>query len=88
MAGCGTTTGYTGGCRCRDCRDAWAVYQRGYKARRAAMTPEERRRKPQRKGFSTIDHNLLADLLNELFPYGLTDDCPAAKARAASSSAA
>jgi hypothetical protein len=24
-----------------------------------------------------VDHGLIADLLNELFPFGLTDDCPA-----------
>jgi hypothetical protein len=25
----------------------------------------------------SVDHDFLSDLLNDLFPFGLTDDCPA-----------
>lgn len=30
-----------------------------------------------------VDRDLLADLLNELFPFGLTDDCPARRSASA-----
>jgi hypothetical protein len=37
---------------------------------------QQRRARPQ------VDEDLLSDLLHELFPDGLTDDCPARRARA------
>ena len=30
------------------------------------------------RGLAAVDHDALSDLLNELVPYGLTDDCPLA----------
>lgn len=53
----GTYSGYTGGCHCVACQDAAARYRRAFR---------ERKRE---------DHHadaLLGDLLDELFPAGLT----------------
>jgi hypothetical protein len=37
----------------------------------------------KQSGLAGVDRKALADLLNEMFPLGLTDDCPARrKARA------
>lgn len=63
---------YRSGCRCQDCRAEHAAYMREYmRSRRAkpAVDPEE-------------DFESMRDLLTELFPDGLTDDCPR-QARAA-----
>lgn len=62
----GTLTRYTWhGCRCEDCRGAMRDYNRD-----------------RRTGFGgharlTPDEEAISDLLNELFPEGLTDSCPA-----------
>jgi len=71
----GTITGYTTDrCRCDDCRRAIRERQR------------ERRQQTGRHGSSPpmySDREALRDLLLELAPDGLTDDCPARKAKAA-----
>jgi hypothetical protein len=61
----GTLSGYTGGCRCEECRSAQRAY---YEQRGGGATP--------------VDPDLFSDLLHELFPDGLTDDCPARRAAA------
>jgi hypothetical protein len=66
----GTLTGYTRGCRCGECRRAIREYQR-------------RHRFGHRGAEAEIDTEALSDLLNELFPLGLTDECPARRAMAA-----
>jgi hypothetical protein len=73
----GTTHAYSArGCRCEACRAAHAAAQRAFKARkRGEAVPERSPRDP-------ISEELLSDLLHELFPDGLTDDCPARKAAA------
>lgn len=38
----GTTTGYSYGCRCEACRDAWRSYQRGYTGPRVGAEALER----------------------------------------------
>jgi hypothetical protein len=59
----GTTYRYRRGCRCDSCRAAQTRAMRDYRS-----TP----RPP------TVDYRSeLADVLNDLFPDGLTDDCPA-----------
>jgi hypothetical protein len=65
----GTLTAYRHGCRCEKCREANAAYQRAY--RRPARTD---RKSP---ALAPGRHPDLADLLHELAPMGLTDDCPA-----------
>lgn len=52
------------------------------------MTVDEARRRGYartRRGRGTVhvDRAFLSDLLNELFPDGLTDDCPARRAKVA-----
>jgi hypothetical protein len=70
----GTVSGYqTHGCRCMPCRDA----RRDYDRRRA----EQRREMASQPGLESVDRQVLADILVELFPDGLTDDCPAQRAR-------
>lgn len=65
---------YNSGCRCDPCRDVASVYR---KARRARCGPS----KPRGEKFNLdVEREALGDLLNELFPLGLTDDCPARKA--------
>jgi hypothetical protein len=57
-------------CRCDECRKAMREYARARRARaRRAGRAVER------------DRDLVGDLLHELFPEGLTDDCPARLAR-------
>lgn len=59
----GTIGAYTSGkCRCDDCRRAMTDYHREHRGGPADPTG-------WREAF--------ADLLHELFPNGLTDDCPA-----------
>jgi hypothetical protein len=62
----GTTSRYVKGCRCPECTQAITEYQR---------------RRRQSTDRADIDRHGLSDLLNELFPHGLTDDCPAANRR-------
>jgi hypothetical protein len=57
------------GCRCDECRTAKREYDLDYVRRKRALRKVE------------VDRGLLGDLLDELFPYGLTDDCPAARSR-------
>jgi hypothetical protein len=66
----GTASGYIyHRCRCTDCRRARRSY---YHWRRPAPT-----------GRIDIDRDPLAQLLHELAPEGLTDQCPARQAQAA-----
>jgi hypothetical protein len=62
----GTLTGYTTHA-CR-CEECRAA-MRAYHVRRGAGPLE-------------VDRDLICDLLHELFPDGLTDDCPARRAKA------
>lgn len=65
----GTVGGYTNdGCRCVECTRAMREYNQ--------------RRMYGAGGPAPVDRKALSDLLNELFPDGLTDDCPAARAKA------
>lgn len=65
----GTLTGYaTDKCRCDDCRAASRSYQQ---ARRTGSS------------FDPETTKLFSDLLHELFPDGLTDDCPVRRAQRA-----
>lgn len=60
-------------CRCVPCRAAAAAARRH---RRATST-----RSPWvRDSRAPIDRELLAEVLQEMFPFGLTDDCPARRA--------
>lgn len=60
------------GCRCDVCVGAARAYER------------DRKRTARERGRETATpHQELADLLQELFPLGLTDDCPARRALAA-----
>jgi hypothetical protein len=66
----GTIGRYTKGCRCLACSEAGREYTRTY-------------RRSRRGGdLILVDRELLADLLNEWFPDGLTIDSPRARARA------
>jgi hypothetical protein len=49
---------------------------------RACRCEECREAKAYARGNVKVDEKLLSDLLHELFPDGLTDDCPARKAAA------
>jgi len=61
----GTVNAYNHhGCRCSECRGAM---------RRAAHARNSR-------GMVVKDRHLMRDLLGELFPLGLTPDCPVRKA--------
>jgi cytidine deaminase len=63
----GTVGGYTNhGCRCGECRAAMSEYLR---RRRCGLS-------------EPVDREALKDLLHELFPDGLTDDCPARRRKA------
>lgn len=76
MAECGTRSSYTGGCRCNSCRGAWREYMRDYsRKRRAAKTSDAEYRG------EGIHHQRLAEVLQEICPDGLTDDCPARSSR-------
>jgi hypothetical protein len=68
----GTAYAYRhGGCRCDTCREAHAATQRAYKERK-------RGDRPVRRGpMDRFGEDMLSDLLHELCPDGLTDDCPA-----------
>lgn len=70
MSAHGTISRYNRGCRCPACSAANTDYNRTYRQRRRGgdMIP--------------VDRALLADLLNEWFPDGLTIDSPRARARA------
>lgn len=71
----GTRTGYTYGYRCADCREAARVEEQN-RARRRGV-------RPRTAGVRTDESfEALRDVLHELFPHGLTDDCPAAALRA------
>jgi hypothetical protein len=59
------------GCRCDECRTAKREYDLDYVRRKRALSLRK----------VEVDRGLLGDLLDELFPYGLTDDCPAARSR-------
>lgn len=62
----GTVSGYShGGCRCDACRSAMREYHR-------------RHRRGERGSFDPLE-DALSDLLHELFPNGLTPDCPRAR---------
>jgi hypothetical protein len=74
----GTAYAYRKGrCRCEKCREAHAAAQRAWKER--TRGEPVRTRGPS----DPMSEALLSDLLNELFPDGLTDDCPARQAKAA-----
>jgi hypothetical protein len=72
---CGTQSGYRGGCRCDDCRRANRDYGREWYRRRRGVTG--------RATDSDGRNEAFGDLLHELFPFGLTDDCPARRQRVA-----
>jgi hypothetical protein len=86
----GTPKAYrNAGCRCEGCRAANRRYQREYRAaRKNGYTPAPGVKPPtvkqhRQSGLAGVDRKALADLLNEMFPLGLTSDCPARrKARA------
>jgi hypothetical protein len=65
------------GCRCEKCRAAKAASMREYKARKRGEPVAL-----ARGSYAQVDQDLLSDLLHELFPDGLTDDCPARRAKA------
>lgn len=44
-----------------------------------AITASPETKRPKRGYYAPWDYNALADLLHELAPNGLTDDCPARK---------
>lgn len=72
----GTVSGYRHGpCRCEACADAYRDYHRGYQRRRRAAVAGRPPGGPD---------GALGELLHELFPHGLTDDCPDAISRRAS----
>jgi hypothetical protein len=72
----GTAHAYrTACCRCETCREAHAETQRRYRERRYGP------RTPARGSYSKVDQEFLSDLLHELFPDGLTDDCPARRGK-------
>lgn len=61
----GTPSGYSyHRCRCDVCRTAWRRKNRAKYHERMGDVVK-------------VDRDRLSDLLNELFPMGLTDDCPA-----------
>lgn len=67
----GTVSGYAHhGCRCDACGSAMREYSR-------------RRRYGDDGVEIYVDRDALSDLLHELFPLGLTDDCPARREVAA-----
>jgi hypothetical protein len=73
----GTAYAYRkGGCRCEACRAEHAAKQREWKERKygAPVRP--------RGPVDRFGEDLLSDLLHELFPDGLTDDCPARRGKA------
>jgi hypothetical protein len=61
------------GCRCETCREAHARTQREWKERKYGRSVSSR-------GYLRVDREALSDLLHELCPDGLTDDCPARRA--------
>jgi hypothetical protein len=69
MSAHGTKRRYDTGCRCLDCGAANRTYQRTYRERQTRLI--------------AVNRPLLAEALNEMFPEGLTDDCPRARARQA-----
>jgi hypothetical protein len=70
----GTESGYSyHGCRCDECRAAWARSQRERRARRRGSPPTS----------YEGPNPALSRLLDELFPDGLTDECPARRRVAA-----
>jgi hypothetical protein len=74
----GTTYAYRkAACRCEPCRAAHAKAQREWKERKYGAPV------PKRAYNTQADQDFLADLLHELFPDGLTDDCPARRGKAA-----
>jgi hypothetical protein len=74
----GTTYAYrTRRCRCELCREAHSASMRDYKARKRGGPPAL-----PRGSYAKVDEEFLSDLLHELFPDGLTDDCPARRAAA------
>lgn len=76
----GTLSGYfKRGCRCKECRVACRDYSR--RRRELGYKSEGRPRKYER--VVEVDRDMLSDLLNELFPYGLTDEAPLARRKAA-----
>jgi hypothetical protein len=72
----GTVYAYREGCRCEACRAAHAAARRDYNERKRGEPVEAR------GSYSKDDRDFLSDLLHELFPDGLTDDCPARRAKA------
>ena len=60
MATCGTSNGYTEGCRCEPCRAAKHVVQQAYLARKKAATlnQDPKRAKPGPKPRPRFDTNL------------------------------
>lgn len=60
----GTLSAYNRhGCRCTACR-----------AKKAAYDAERQKTRP--RAASTVNRSLLREALMEMFPMGLTDDCP------------
>lgn len=67
----GTPAGFSYyGCRCDACGEAYRAYCRARYKRRVGERVQ-------------VDQDALADLLHELAPDGLTEDCPARKKPAA-----
>lgn len=62
----GTLIAYNQGCRCDECRSACALYRQEWHSA---------------GGLVNVDRKALGDLLNEWFPFGLTSDSPAGRAR-------
>jgi hypothetical protein len=62
----GTTYQYRRGCRCDECRDAQTRAMRDY---RTSPSPPK------------VNRGLLSDLLNDLFPEGMTSDSPLGRLR-------
>jgi hypothetical protein len=84
MARCGTNSGYTKGCRCEACLTASRTYKQLWRdTHREQYNAQQRQRMRKYRNADAVqvDRKLLGDLLNELFPYGLTDDCPARQGR-------
>lgn len=67
----GTLANYRRGCRCPECRASNVENYRKYTATARGG------------GLVSVDRDVLSDLLNEIFPLGLTDDCPARRRAAA-----
>jgi hypothetical protein len=57
-------------CRCDQCTHANREYKRQWRERKRGGDTDDH----------ALRHDAFADLLHELAPFGLTDDCPARRA--------